>query len=433
MPSLTTHQQTPFVSAQNISLWLILLSLASSFVVVVEPGPTDLFFALGFGVLMLAIGFRIEITAETRAFHALLLAFSGLNVVSLFVATSLSFGLRYFLITLYLVLIPLAFTHFTAVFGKRALDALYTAFLVSTVLSGVVGLAAVMGVAPGPVDLYFRSDDGLRLSPLFKDPNVYGPFMAAGGFLLLVRAFRSGGGRHRTVLFGLAFFVLTMMFLTFSRGAWVNSAVISLTFILLVARFTRSLNEMKWLLFFLVFCSLFFVFGLPFVLDATGLSDFFQTRAQIQYYDTERFSNWVTAYNVLIHEPLGIGPGHFVRRADFPLSEFSLDPHNIVLKVFVENGWLGGLAFFGAIGVVMVRLYRSFHGQDDRKLMRIMVFAVIAGQLVNSLVVDSLHWRHFFVLLGFACGELVIFHKRRAASVLHRRIKPSTQSASSRL
>jgi O-antigen ligase len=364
---------------------------------------------------MAAVGFRFEIARPTRTFFALILAFTVFNIVSLLVATSLSFGLRYFLITLYLLLIPLVFTHFTMVFGRRALDAIYTAFLLGTVFGGIMGTAALAGVAPGPTDLYFRSEHGLRLSPLFKDPNVYGPYMAAGGFLLLARAFiGSGGGKLASI--GLAGFVLSMMFMTFSRGAWVNSAVIAFTFVVLAIVFTRSWRDVKWLIVFLGFCVVVVLAGLPFVLEATGMTDFFSSRAQLQYYDTERFSNWVTAYNVAIREPLGIGPGHFVRQGVFPQSQFNLDPHNLVLKVAVENGWLGLVSFFGALWVLMAGLFRSFRLGDDRRYLRMMIFAIIMGQLVNSLVVDSLHWRHLFVLLGFACGELVLLHRSRAAA-----------------
>lgn len=405
----------PFVSAQVLAFRLILLSMATAFVVIIEPAPTDLFFAMGFAVLMLAIGLRFQITPETRTFHGLFFLYTVLNIVGLLIATSFPFALRYFLITLYLLLIPLAFTHFAVVFGRRAVDALYAAFIIGTVFGAIMGLAAMTGVAPGPVDLYFRDDDGLRLSPLFKDPNVYGPYMAAGGFLLLAYAFRSVGGTGRLLMFGLSFFILSMMFLTFSRGAWVNSLAIAMVFVMLVMMFTKSVADLKWLFLFLAFLGVVGAVGLPFVLEAAGLTEFFTDRAQLQYYDTERFSNWVTAWNVSIREPLGIGPGHFVRQGDFPQSQFDLDPHNIFLKVLVENGWLGFVAFFGAIWVVMARLWRTFGWTDDRRLMRMMVFAVVIGQIVNSLVVDSLHWRHLFVVLGFACAELVLAHRDRAA------------------
>lgn len=393
MSSTLSAPSRSYLPVQRFAFRCILLSLASAFVVVIEPAPTDLLFAIGFLILSLTIGLRFEITARTRTFHALFVGFILFNILSLLVANSFSFGLRYFLITLYLALIPLVMTHFASVFGARAVDALYAAFVLGTICGGLVGVAALAGVAPGPVDLYFRSDEGLRLSPMFKDPNVYGPYMAAGGFVLLARALLARA-RVRLIMIGLSLFVLALMVLTFSRGAWVNAAVVVLVFLMLIAGGAVAI-------------------GLPFLLGALGLDDFFAQRAQLQYYDTDRFSNWVTAYTISMREPLGIGPGHFVRRADFPQSEFDLDPHNIFLKVMVENGWLGFVTFFGAIGAVMIGLWRSFAVNDPRRVLRFMVFAILTGQIVNGLVVDLLHWRHFFVVLGFACCELVLFHAGR--------------------
>jgi len=402
--SMSSTLSTPsrsYLSVQRFALRCVLVSFAVAFVVFIEPAPTDLFFAIGFLILILAVGLRFEITPETRSFHALFIGFVVFNILSLLVATSFSFGLRYFLITLYLVLIPLVMTHFASVFGARGVDALYVAFVLGTICGGVVGVAALAGVAPGPVDLYFRSDEGLRLSPLFKDPNVYGPYMVAGGFVLLARALATQA-RSRLVTIGLSLFVLALMVLTFSRGAWVNAAVVVLVFLTLIAAYTRSLQDMKWLVVLLVLSGVAIAVGLPFMLSSLGLDEFFAQRAQLQYYDTDRFSNWVTAYTISLREPLGIGPGHFVRQADFPQSEFDLDPHNIFLKVMVENGW------FGFLG-----LLRTFSFHDSRRFLRLMIFAILTGQIVNGLVVDLLHWRHFFVMLGFACCELVLVHARR--------------------
>ncbi|WP_430450509.1 O-antigen ligase family protein [Rhodophyticola sp.] len=299
-------------------------------------------------------------------------------------------------------------------FGARAVDALYAAFVLGTICGGVVGVAALAGVAPGPVDLYFRSDEGLRLSPLFKDPNVYGPYMVAGGFLLMARALVARA-RARVFMIGFSLFVLALMVLTFSRGAWINAAVVVLVFMTLIAVCTRSVRDMKWLLALLVISGGAIVVGLPFMLDALGLDDFFAQRAQLQYYDTERFSNWVTAYTISLREPLGIGPGHFVRRADFPQSESRSGPAQHLSQGHGRERLAGLRDLFGAIGAVMVGLLRSFSVNDPRRVLRLMVFAILTGQIVNGLVVDLLHWRHFFVILGLPAASWCWFMPPAAA------------------
>ena len=271
------------------------------------------------------------------------------------------------------------------------------------------------GLAPGPVTLYFRAEDGLRLSPLFKDPNVYGPYMAAAGFLLLSRCCTSSA-KWRGSGFLLAGFILLMMFLTFSRGAWVNSAVVLGTFLLGLLIFGRSAQQIKWLFILAACVTLTVLVAAPFILDKLGLNEFFSNRAQLQAYDSHRFASWAEGMAMIPLEPLGIGPGHYVGRNRMADSQFNLAAHNVYIKIIVENGWLGFATYFGAISTLLLLLFVSFFNGDDRLPIRVMLFAILIGQLANSVVVDSLHWRHFFIVLGFACAELALWQYQKVLS-----------------
>ncbi|MDU8913850.1 O-antigen ligase family protein [Aestuariicoccus sp. MJ-SS9] len=397
-------------SVQAPAFTLILLSLVTGFVVVIEPAPTDMFFALGFGLLVIVAGSRLYVPRSLYLVYGLLLAYVVLSVISLYQAHVVTFGLRYFLITLYLLLIPPVFVHFNVLFGRSAADRMQWAFILGATFSAIVGLMALLHVAPGPATLYFKSDDGLRLSPLFKDPNVFGPYMSAAG-LLLVSRMCCQSARRRFMGFALAGFILLMMFLAFSRGAWINSAIAAATFVFGMLVFGRSWRQIKWVLILLLIASVAMLVAMPLLLDELGLTQFLADRARLQGYDDHRFENWENAFGVIVAEPLGIGPGHYVGRNDFAQSAFDLATHNLYLKVAVENGWLSFLSFFGAIGCILAMLLGSFFRRDARLPIRIMIFAIILGQLANSLAVDSLHWRHLFVLLGFACGEIALFRR----------------------
>jgi len=381
-------------------------------VIIIEPAPSDLFFALGFGVLLLAGCRSIFVPEALHAYFGLLFVFVVLNIVSLFFAQSFMFGLKYLLITVYLILIPPVMAHFTFLFGRPALDKMHLAFTIGASISAVIGLMALLHVAPGPLTLYFREADGLRLSPLFKDPNVYGPYMSAAG-LLLVSRMCCEGAKSRLLGFGLAGFILLLMFLTFSRGAWLNSAIAGIVFIFCMLVFGGAWRQVKWVVILSLAACVVLLVGGPFVLGQLGLTDFFNNRARIQSYDSNRFGNWVVALGVIGIEPLGVGPGHYVGRTHFPQSAFALATHNVFLKVAVENGWLAFLAFFGALGSLLAALAVSFLLRDARQPIRIMLFSIIIGQLANSVVVDSLHWRHFFVVLGFACAEIALVTRNK--------------------
>lgn len=395
---------------QSLSFTLILLSLATGFLVVIEPAPTDLFFALGVGVLLLVGVSRIYVPSDLNAVYGLLFAYVVLSALSLFQANVFLFGLRYLLITLYLMVIPPVMVHFSVLMGRIAADRMQLAFTVGATLSAIIGLLALMKLAPGPVTLYFKADDGLRLSPLFKDPNVFGPYMSAAG-LLLVSRMCCPDAKHRLAGFALAGFILLMMFLAFSRGAWINSAIAGTVFVMGMLIFGRSWKQIKWVLVLLLFAGVVVLGAGPFLLDELGLTDFLADRARLQGYDSHRFENWSNAYQVIKIDPLGIGPGHYVGRNDFAQSAFDLATHNLYLKVAVENGWLGFFSFFGAIGSLLVILFVSLFRPDARLPIRMMLFAIILGQLANSLVVDSLHWRHLFVVLGLACAELALIRR----------------------
>ncbi|SLN64335.1 O-antigen ligase family protein [Roseisalinus antarcticus] len=401
-----------YASVHIFAFRCLLLSFATLFVVVIEPAPSDLFFAIGFFALM-ATG-TIYASERLTAFYWLVFLFLALNVLSLLLANVFAFGLKYFLITLYLLLIPVLMVHFVVLYGRRGLDWMYAAFFLGAAISAVIGALALMRLAPGPVTLYFRAEDGLRLSPLFKDPNVYGPYMAAAGFLLLGRLLCTGA-RARLQRLALVGFILSMMFLTFSRGAWLNGAIVIFVSCLGLALFSRAWQQRKWFLILLTGGTAFLLLAGPLLLEALNLKEFFSQRSQLQAYDTDRFTNWARAIDVITREPLGIGPGHYVGQNHFPQSEFDLATHNLYLKVTVENGWLGLVCFLLAIAVVLVGLSRTWTQRDGREPIRIAVFAVVIGQLVNSVVVDSLHWRHFFVVLGFACCEIALAAQWRAA------------------
>lgn len=80
--------------------------------------------------------------------------------------------------------------------------------------------------------------------------------------------------------------------------------------------------------------------------------------------------------------------------------------HNLYLRVLVENGWL---AFLGWGLFLSGWLIASYHGsiRSGRFVVDYVVaVSVVAGILVESLVIDTLHWRHFFLFLAVPVGLL---------------------------
>ncbi|KEP68730.1 hypothetical protein DL1_09085 [Thioclava dalianensis] len=401
---------TRALTRDGLALAVFCAAISCLFVVIVQPAPSDLLFVVALGVIL--SGGRMELSQHLRGVFVLLAVFLLSNLVSGLAWRSVGFGAQYLGITLYMLAIPLVMAHLGARGGARACDRIYGAFFWAASLSALLGALALTHLAPGPVDLYFRSDEGLRLSPLFKDPNVFGPFMGAAGLLLAGHAMRAST-RRRGLRLVQAVVLMAMMVLSFSRGAWLGTAVAAACFGVLMICLTRNRRS------FVVF-ALSATLGLglavlaaALMLRELGLSEFLMHRLALQSYDAHRFANWSQALEVIAQRPFGVGPGHYVGRTHFAQSEFGLATHNLYLKVAVENGWLGWLSFFGAIALLCTQLLRRLAICDDRQPLRIALLSVILGQLANSVVVDSLHWRHLFVLLGFACCEVVVAARAR--------------------
>lgn len=400
----------------KVSFVFFLMFLSFLFVVKFEPAPSDLFFMISFSFLLISG----RIVVDRCLFLILLFAsiFILFNFIPSLFWKSAAFGLRYLAITLYLMILPLVMSHFVSIRGEEGLDKFYAFFFFGAFLSALIGLMAVLGVAPGPADLYFRSDDGLRLSPLFKDPNVYGPFMGSAGVLALGYSLRPSCSRPILgMIFSFSF--LGMMFLTFSRGAWIGTAGALFFMAIFVTTWTRRRKPLLIFGSLLAFGSAPLIIIGSYLLVKLNLMTFLLKRFSVQSYDSDRFSNWRNAISVIESSPMGVGPGHYVGRKHFPESDFSLATHNVYLKIAAENGWLGALAFFSMVVVLLWKIFRTLKAQDDRQVMRIAVACVIIGQFGTSIAVDSLHWRHLFVALGFGCCELILYYRSKSGGRTH--------------
>ena len=387
---------------------MLLVSLATSFVVVAEPAPTDLAFVLA--AALVAVGARLHIPGPGMGYLALAYLFLLANTASATQCTNAYFCLRYMAITSYLVAIPLVMLHLSALYGRRYVDRLHDAFFVAITFAALAGVLARLGLMPGPTTLYFRADDGLRLSPFFKDPNVYAPFLASGLVLLLGHVV--AGTKRFALGMPLLALIWTPMLLAFSRAAWLSAAVSLVTFLALLLAMAPGRDALGRL-------GRVGLGGFAVILPASALAlvefdllTFFEHRLGLQSYDSDRFATHAAAVALALDNPSGIGPGHFVGRTHFEASDFTLAPHNVFLKVWVENSLLGLLSFLGFYAYLMGRLFRLALLRTKRQPIHIALIACLMGTLVNGYFIDTLHWRHLFAVMGLSLLELSLFARR---------------------
>lgn len=381
-----------------------LVCLGTSFFVLAEPAPTDMAFFVAMFLTMASMNVHLPSSIFTYLLFSF--AFMLTNMTSAIACDSFRFCFRYMGITAYLFLIPPLMVHLVAINGVKFLPKMYRAFFVAILISAMSGILATIGILPGPAELYYRADDRLRLSPFFKDPNVYAPYLGAGLILLLGYSALSKSSLWKSLLGMLLVWI--PLLLAFSRAAWLAIAVSAITFaigMLILGRGLPSGERFSRVASVGIFI---FLPSSAIILYYTGLLDFFEHRLGLQSYDAERFETHAEAVKVALENPFGIGPGHFVGQTHFPDSKFAYAAHNVYAKVMVENGFLGIILFLAITIFALIDLARAARLKTPRYPVQLALIAGIVGILVNGYFIDTLHWRHLFVLLGFAYSEVYV-------------------------
>lgn len=116
--------------------------------------------------------------------------------------------------------------------------------------------------------------------------------------------------------------------------------------------------------------------------------------------DPGRLAAWNLAIELSRSNPLGIGPGSFERYSANAISARpdGMAPHNSVLRILVELGFPGLAVYFGLIGLSLWRGVRM--GKLVKKPMPIALPPIMIGMLIQGLVIDTVHWRHWWLILA---------------------------------
>jgi hypothetical protein len=202
------------------------------------------------------------------------------------------------------------------------------------------------------------------------------------------------------------------LLLSFSRGAWVHfavSAICMLALMFITAPDTRTRARLTLLsVLAIVIVSGLIVFALSF--DVIG--DMFKERARlIQPYDAGtsqgRFNLQQVAISAVLDYPFGLGPYEFGRR-------HGMQQHNTYLQAFLVYGWAGGFAYLALIFITLAVGIRAALARTPWQPYAITALATYIGEVVESFVIDTDHWRHYFLLLGIIWGTFAATMRLRS-------------------
>ncbi len=99
--------------------------------------------------------------------------------------------------------------------------------------------------------------------------------------------------------------------------------------------------------------------------------------------------------------PFGIGPLQFHKI-------FPEDPHNTYLNSFLSGGWLSGVVYLTLTLTTPAAGCRFVFVRRRGSQPYIAVYAAYVGVAVESAIIDSDHWRHYFLLVGVIWGLMAV-------------------------
>jgi O-antigen ligase len=368
----------------------VVVLLALSAFVFIEPAPVDLLTLVLLPIALFAR--RLAIPAGSSFALVCVGVFLLANLISLPIARHIDVAIRFAAITVYLVGSWVFVLGVSGKLGERAVRLVMLGWSWGVVLTVIPAIASYFGAFPFVEQLA----EGGRLHALFKDANVLGAWLVAPTVWATSRLVSLERSARLPWLFVLIVSGMGLL-LTYSRGAWISVGVALLMFFgLRMVAFGSARARVMTLLAVPVAIVVLAV-ALDRLANVGVVQDMLTQRLGPQHYDVDRFATQQDALQVALETPLGIGPGQvektFVRAA-----------HNAYVRGFVENGYLGGLALvlilFGSL------LRSSWLAIDSRDPALQTAMAVVAGSMaavcVESLVIDSVHWRHAWVLAALA-------------------------------
>jgi O-antigen ligase len=411
---LITVPKISFLASFAIAvIWILFIKqealggLSLLWIVKVQPAPSDIIFLWIWLKRLLNRNIKWVSLLSINLF----ITFALMNVIQLIYVKSFQRGLFFVGATIYMLLLALLFLSYTQKGSKNIWSEILYFYIFSVVLSAIIilllAIIKYIGYSGNISQLYAAS----RPKGFFKDPNVAGPFIVTGCLFAISNILfnkKPVWGK-----FG-ALFLLTLfgVILTFSRGALLNLFT-GLTVILLIAlklkKGTRFLNLFLPIL-------LLFALLIPFLVNTYGQAGRFTSLARYDIFG--RFNAWRSGIMIFRDYPLGVGPGQFeiyspTYESHIMGAIITPSAHNLYLRVLVENGIVGFICLFGAFAVLISDLYKSVKlsiKANDQWLITngSWLLSSLAGILIESFVIDTLHWRHFWIIIGLTLSYIFL-------------------------
>ena len=379
------------LAVQRLLVWLV---AASGAIVFIEPSPYEIM-TLGATVLFCATGLRMRLvlvplllllTLINLGYSISAIPFYDKPEVASWIATSW-----------YMAVTVMFFAMVMSEDTTARLDMLRSGLVVGALVAAVSGIVGYLNLVPGGYDLLTLYG---RARGTFKDPNVLGAFL----ILPALFALQSVVSDHfaKACRNGVAFGIMALaILLAFSRAAWGGLAITAAFMLALMILTSRTSAQRSRIVMISVVAVVLLVLLIVVLLSFDSIAEMFKQRASFdQSYDEGRFGRFgrhILGADMALDLPFGIGPLQFH-------NYFPEDTHNSYLNAFMSGGWLSGLCYPTLIAVTVVMGFRHLLRPVPWQRIYLAVFAAFLGTVGEAFIIDTDHWRHFWMMLGTMWG-----------------------------
>jgi hypothetical protein len=400
-PSVTAASGV--LALQRALVWLV---GASGAIVFIEPSPYELM-TLTAAILFFATGLRLRLV-----FMPLLLLLFLVNVgytisavpymdqpeVANWIATSW-----------YMAVTVIFFAMVTSEDTAARLDMLRRGLIVGALIASVTGIAGYFNLVPGGHDLLTLYE---RARGTFKDPNVLGAFLILPALFALQSVVSDRFGKSFRSAIALGIMALAIL-LAFSRAAWGGLVITAAFMLALMVLTSRSRGQRSRIIVMAVVAVVVVVALIAVLLSFDSIAEMFKQRASFdQSYDEGRFGRFgrhILGADMALDLPFGIGPLQFH-------TYFPEDTHNSYLNAFMSGGWITGICYPALVFITVIMGFRHIFVRVPWQRAYLAIFAAFLGTVGESFVIDTDHWRHFWMMLGAMWGMFAAAQRFKAAS-----------------
>jgi hypothetical protein len=391
------------LALQRALVWLV---GASGAIVFIEPSPYELV-TLAATVIFFATGLRLRLV-----FMPLLLLLFLVNVgysigaipfmdkpeVANWIATSW-----------YMAVTVIFFAMVVSEDTTARLDMLRRGLIVGGLIAATAGIAGYFNLVPGGHDLLTLYE---RARGTFKDPNVLGAFLILPALFALQSVVSDNFWKSFRSTIALGIMTLAIL-LAFSRAAWGGLVITAAFMLALMVLTSQSRAQRSRIMVMAVVAVLIAVMLIGVLLSFDSIGEMFRQRASFdQSYDEGRFGRFgrhILGAEMALDLPFGIGPLQFH-------NYFPEDTHNSYLNAFMSGGWIAGVCYPALVFITVILGFRHAFVRVPWQCAYLAIFAAFLGTVGENFVIDTDHWRHFWMMLGAMWGMFAAAQRYRAAA-----------------